>query len=154
MVCLITLAVLAIGLYWIHRSRREDRSEIRARGFSKPAKTAILCLALVFALIAHFIWGIRSPDPRYTMQNLGGLTPDQVIARLGPPPFPGDPRQGDREDPKQKPWTPELEGELGPLQFYYHDNGKTAVWIPPHNGHEYGIIFKNGHVAEVLVGSK
>jgi hypothetical protein len=34
----------------------------------------------------YFYWAAR-PDPRFTLANLQGLTPDQVIARLGPPEF-------------------------------------------------------------------
>ena len=42
--------------------------------------------ALVVMTIGYFIYGLN-PDPRITLANLNGLTPTQVVARLGTPEY-------------------------------------------------------------------
>ena len=81
------------------------------------------------------------PDSRFTMDKLGGLTPEQVIDRVEPD-FDG------RQD-NSDPWTPEREkeGKTGCLKFFYEDR---HTW----NGIEYDIEFEDNHVVLVTVGER
>jgi hypothetical protein len=111
-----------------------------------------LIIALFVAIVAAVFLGIAGltvwgwyPDSRINITELGGLTPIQVIARLGPPR--SDPRALSNS-PRYKSWTPEHEPELGPLVFYYHDS------FPHWRGYEYEITFKNNHVVQVRMAHK
>ena len=128
-------------------------------GFSKSGHTGNFCdsgFSPHCTKHAYLAWEFRSdPNPHISVVELGGLTPDQVIARLGPPgPFPfSDPRKPNPNDPKFPPWTPDQERERGPLVLEYDDyvlykNGHNNDWFPPHVGHSYGIVFEDGRVAE------
>ena len=98
-------------------------------------------LVVAALIICRVVWGAL-PDSRFTMDKLGGLTPEQVIDRVGPPDYDG---RNDTSDP----WTPELEkqGKTGRLKFFYEDR---RTW----NGIEYGIQFEDGHVVQVDWGAK
>jgi hypothetical protein len=73
-------------------------------------------------------WGVWiNWEPKYDLKNLSGLTPDQVVQRLGPPWF--DPRATDG-------WKSEQEN--GPLALGYRSGA-------------YGIVirFNNNKVVSV-----
>jgi hypothetical protein len=74
--------------------------------FNRNLLHALVLLVIVVLLAAYCSWGSH-PDPRMNMKHLGGLTPEQVIARLGPPRY--DPRKPNPNDPRYKPWTPDQE---------------------------------------------
>jgi hypothetical protein len=98
---------------------------------------------LLFAVAGYVVWWVwagAQPDPKFGIDNLRGLTPDQVIQRLGPPT--SDPRR-----PEFGGWTPSLEPKDGPLVFIYDENRGWAGW-----GH--GIVFDNGKVSKVVDGHK
>jgi hypothetical protein len=105
---------------------------------------AAVLLIVVAVLAAYCTWGSH-PDPMMNMKHLGGLTPDQVIARLGSPRW-GDPRKP-QPNSLDKPWTPDQEAVRGPLTFYYYSRYR---W----RGFSYEIIFENNHVVRVLIGHK
>jgi len=86
--------------------------------------------------IAYLIWGAL-PDFRFSYEKLNGLTPGQVIGRVGPPDY-------DERKDTWNPWTSEKEksGKCGPLRFYYEDRHS---W----RGIEYGIEFEDNHVVLV-----
>jgi len=99
---------------------------------------------LLSVLLIYLVWG-AFPNPRMNMQELGGLTPDQVVARLGSPHY--DPRK------LPHPWTPEREakGEDGPLTLCYGDSDFFPWrW----RGFGYAVVFENNQVVRVQVGSK
>jgi hypothetical protein len=87
------------------------------------------------------VWG-SYPDPHKSMKALGGLTPDQVIAQLGPP-WNHDDRKWHPINPGGKPWTPAQEAAWGPLVFIYHDA------LPRWKGYRYAVIFQNNRVSQV-----
>jgi hypothetical protein len=91
---------------------------------------APLLLLTVLAICTYR--GVRW-DPRFSAQNLNGLTPHQVVKRVGPPDV--DPRAD-----RQHAWTPADEAAGEPLKFFY-DRG----WA----GQEYMIVFKHDHVVSV-----
>ena len=96
-------------------------------------------LILLLAAGIYFYAGAR-PDPRFSLTTLQGMTPEQVISRLGPPRI-------DQRLPQWGGWNARSENELGPLKFYYYDR---YGW----KGYEYAIIFKDNHVADVRYGTK
>ena len=91
--------------------------------------------ALVFlaSFIAYIVWGAY-PDPQFRLSKLKGLTPEQVIARLGPPTV------------KSHTAPPDTANESR-LMFDYTDKYRLR-------GFEYSVIFgRNNRVEWVLVGS-
>jgi hypothetical protein len=106
----------------------------------------VLCGLVCAVLLAPTLWGIARfwsgarPDPRFNIENVRGLTPDQVIARFGPPRV--DPRR-----PEEGGWTPTSEPTSGPLVFNYVDHGSWMGW-------EHSIFFEDGKVSRVQHGSK
>jgi hypothetical protein len=100
----------------------------------------IVMLVVAALIICRVVWGAL-PDSRFTMDKLGGLTPEQVIDRVGPPDYDG---RNDTSDP----WTPEKEkeGKCGPLILTYKDRHS---W----RGIEYGIEFEDNHVVLVQSGA-
>jgi hypothetical protein len=89
----------------------------------------------IILLIAYGIWG-AFPDPRFRLSKLRGLTPAQVVARLGPP-----------TDERHVPPPGSSENES--LLIYDYASGYRL------GGFSYGVIFgKDGRVRYVLVGSK
>ena len=96
-------------------------------------------IVAVIALVAVYIYWGAIPDPRMNLASLKGMTPQQVISRLGPP-------RVDQRLPKFGGWTPAQQQTVGPLAFYYYDNR----W----RGFEYAIIFNNNQVSDVKIGTK
>lgn len=89
----------------------------------------ILCVLLLLLGLGGyraFAW-----NPKYDLQRVQGLTPDEVIARLGQPDF----------DPRKQGWN---EKEWGPLQFDYNE----------FFGKGYLLTFENNHVVRVNRGRK
>jgi len=121
-------------------------------------KTAYIWIAVPILMILtceglwkYLLWGADTPDPVVSMDAIGGLTPEQVISRLGPPD--SDPRNPVRgAPPGYKPWTSEAED--GPLQLLYNDGDFPDSFFHPHFGHDYSIIFENGRVSQVVCGRK
>lgn len=118
----------------------------------KIVRNTILVLIVALAL-AYIVWGAY-PDPRMNMAELGGLTPDEVIARVGPPRI--DPRKTPlykNPDGHLETWNADLaaKGAYGPLTFIYNDSGSFLCrW----QGYEYALVFKNNRVARVVVATK
>ena len=56
-------------------------------------KSICAVASIVGIVLGYVLWG-AAPNPDITLDRLGGLSPDQVIARLGRPSY--DPRQPDR----------------------------------------------------------
>jgi len=106
-------------------------------------------VATFFGLIAvYVVWG-AFPDPRITFGSLGGLTPDQVVAKIGPPHW-------DRRKPNawgNPGWSAagEARGEDGPLAFEYNGHFNNGFFPYRWFGWTYGVVFRNGRVAEVRV---
>ena len=98
--------------------------------------TTIIALVVLAPPALYWSW---LPDSRITIEKLRGLTPDQVVARLGSPRH--DPRK-----PQLDGWTPAQEPQLGPLMFGYYDYSLA--------GREYLIIFEDNKVVEVRTGTK
>jgi hypothetical protein len=110
-------------------------------------------LVLLFVLL--LIMCLNSlPDSRIAVEKLRGLTPEQVIDRLGVPDI--DPRQ-----PKWGSWKPTIEndradspdGSLAPpgpgrrdLIFYYYPRFSLVR-------REYAIIFEHNRVVDVKMGT-
>jgi hypothetical protein len=140
---------------WLDRQiacgeRRDSREEIGygvpgtlarrgSRGMPKrnaPTSWRICGIAATFLLgcsLAIWIYrGIRW-DPRFSTQNLRGLTPEQVVDHLGPPDV--DPRKYN-----SNPWKPADEVAGEPLKFFYERG-----WL----GQEYMVVFKQDHVDSV-----
>lgn len=98
----------------------------------------MIALVAMILLGIYAIWGAM-PDRRFTLANLRGLTPNQVVSRLGAPDV--DPRL-----PKWGGWTPQNKyGEL--LVFSYVDKWRWRFFT-------YGVEFKNNQVVAVYVGEK
>lgn len=106
-----------------------------------PRAMAYLAAAVIFIAITFGAWAYRgiNGDPRMRIGNLRGLTPAEVVARLGPPDY--DPRR------LTPPWTPADEQKGHPLKLYYHDRWS---WL----GHECGIVFKQGRVVQITAGTR
>ena len=121
-----------------------DQSQSRAK-WRRRVAARVGFAALLLLSISCFIWG-KYPDPRFQTSKLIGLTPEEVIQRLGPPRV--DPRIAKPKPywPREAPWSPDNEAVQGPLRFYYYDHR----WM----GFEYGIIFEHNRVSKVMVGSK
>ena len=103
----------------------------------KPLKrAAAVALLLLFAVWAYR--GIRG-DSRFNADKLIGLTPEQAIARLGPPDY--DPRT------LTPGWTPADEASGDPLKIFYDDRWS---WL----GNEYMIVFQGGRVVDVKTARK
>lgn len=96
-------------------------------------------IGVLLVLLGIYIYWGSKPDPRFTLVNLQGLTPDEVIARLGPPDV--DPRL-----PKWGSWTPQ--NKYGELLIFTYRSGWD--W----RGFNYGVVFENNHVVKVSVGAK
>src|SRR5689334_1441194 len=103
----------------------------------RPRRILIFVVLTVFAVWVYR--GVRG-DARMSVKKLKGLTPEQVIARVGPPEY--DPRL-----PTYGSWTPADEASGDPLKFYYHDPWSLL-------GHEYAIVFRGGRVVDVKTGTK
>jgi hypothetical protein len=81
----------------------------------------------------YFFWG-AIPNPQFTLSNLKGLTPAQVIGLLGPP---TDKRYS----------APPNTSDQSALTYDYEDPYRWS-------GFSYSVIFgKNNRVRWVLVGS-
>lgn len=105
-----------------------------------PAKANLakrwLVIILLVLLAIYIAWG-ANPDPRFALDKLQGLTPDEVIAQLGPPLE--DPRL-----PKFGGWTP----QTGiPLILSYRGGLEWQDFY-------YGIVFDKNHVTKVNVATK
>ncbi len=124
----IVIAILLMTwiCYLIRRGRR--RGELRRLGYWRRwAATLIVILSLVY-----FYWG-AFPNPQFTLSNLGGLTPHQVISRVG---------------------TPDMRFETTPPDKNY--SALTFDYDDPYRwcGFSYGVIFgRDNRVQWVLVGS-
>jgi|GEM_PF-5692809 len=101
----------------------------------------ISIVVFIVVLLLYSAWRVL-PDSRFRMNTLGGLTPDQVIEKLGKPDY-------DSRYDKSNPWSMEREknGENVRLQFFYEDQER---WV----GYEYGVEFRDNHVITVRVGVK
>jgi hypothetical protein len=97
---------------------------------------------VLFSGVGIYIgWG-ATPDARFSKNGLLGLTPDDVVARLGSPDF------DDRvPPPKGIGWTAAKEPAWGPMTMRYLDRRRWRAF-------EYSVLFENGHVADVKVGAK
>jgi hypothetical protein len=83
---------------------------------------------VLLVLIAWGIWCVFGWDPKFSDQSLIGLSPDEAIARLGPPSY--DPRV-------ESDW--ESDKSFRPLALgYYGPAGQTYV-----------LEFKNDKLASV-----
>ncbi len=90
---------------------------------------------VIIALIIYGIWGAY-PNPEFKLSELRGLTPSQVIARLGQP-----------MDKRQSP-PPGSSSGRSLLTFDYASKYRWG-------GFDYSVMFgRNGRVKYVLVGSK
>jgi len=117
-----------------------------APSWARRKRTENVMQAVIVAAFALWTaWGAR-PDPSINMKKLAGMTPDQVIACLGPPQ--SDPRKPLHGFPPE--WTPELEakGPCTPLTFTYYDS------FPYWQGYWHAIIFKNYRVVGITTGAK
>jgi hypothetical protein len=89
------------------------------------------------------------PDQQMSLEKLHGLTPEEVISKLGTPRY--DPRVPDPRYPQVHTWSPERESTAGPLQLEYNDQRFLLCrW----RGFGYMIGFENNHVSNVDVGAK
>ena len=112
---------------WIWRGARPGE----LRKFAYWARWA--AVPVVVLAVWYFFWG-AVPNPQFTLSNLKGLTPSQVIARLGSP---TDRRYS----------APPNTVDQSALTFDYEDPYRWS-------GFSYSVIFgKNNRVKWVLVGS-
>ena len=88
--------------------------------------------------LGWWIWSEGRPDPQFNIENVKGLTPEQVIQRFGPPI--ADPRRSENGG-----WSPAHEAEYGPLIFSYDEKRGTM-------GYAHALVFRSGKVAEVRDG--
>jgi hypothetical protein len=100
--------------------------------------SAVGGIVLAALLIWYLVRGAY-PDLRFNLNDLRGLTPEQVISRFGPPEI------DDRKGPN--PWTPAREHEWGPLVFIYEGRHTWLDW-------GYGIVFEDNHVVKVTAAHK
>jgi len=98
------------------------------------ARTRVGALLLFVFVTVFALWAYRGLrwDPRFTLEKLGGLTPDQVISAVGRP----------TEDERTLGWKPSDESARQYLHFFYDDRWG---W----EGQEYAVIFKGNRVVEV-----
>lgn len=124
---LAVIAILLIAWCW-HLVRVGRRGKLRRGDYRRRwAGTFTVVLA-----IAYFYWGLF-PSPQFTLANLKGLTPQQVISRVG--------------TPAMKFQTTPPDTDCSAMAFDYHDPWR---WC----GFSYGVIFgRNNRVQWVLVGS-
>jgi len=123
------IAILLIAWLW-HLIRVGRRGKLRRSDYWRRwAGTAIAVLA-----IAYFYWG-AFPNPQFTLANLKGLSPAQVIARLGPP------------TDKRHAAPPDDTTNESLVVFDYEGRYRWG-------GFSYGVMFgKNNRVKYVFVGS-
>ncbi len=100
-----------------------------------------IVIVVVFCLCvaAYIIWG-TFPNSSFSADALRDLSPEQVIAQVGPPDSP--PAQYLKLN-----WTEEDELEKGPLVLTWEDR---YSW----RGFGYSVVFRRGKVAQVLIGHK
>jgi len=110
----------------------------------KPLRDLIV-VAMIALFVGYVVWG-SYPDPRMTMKELGGLTSEQVIARLGPPGW--DSRVANAQDLHNPLRIPAGESKSHQFSFTYFD--RPPRW----RGYQYSIIFRNNRVAEIKKGAK
>lgn len=127
--------MIRIGFFGGDRADSHERYSVRYHEILLV--WTILAFIILFAL--YIGWG-ASPDPRFSLAHLNGMTPEQVIAQLGPPRI-------DLRLPKFEGWTPAMQESVGPLKFYYYDEYR---W----RGFEYCIIFHDNHVSDARFGTK
>ena len=124
------LAVAALGWLWFLIARGRNSRAPRELGYW------LHWGALVFLafFIAYIVWGVY-PDPRFRLSKLRGLTPEQVIARLGPP------------TDKRHAAPPDDTTNESLVVFDYEGRYRWG-------GFSYGVMFgKNNRVKYVFVGS-
>jgi hypothetical protein len=102
----------------------------------KRAVIIFVCLAIT-AQAVEFGLQVRL-DRRLSIQNLKGLSPNQVVTLLGNPKTMGPATESGGA------WTPGDEKASGPLTYYYYG----------YFGEEYAVKFEQNQVAMVAKGSK
>jgi hypothetical protein len=89
--------------------------------------SAVFAVAIALYLTSCLWWGVWTKwEPKYDLKNLVGLTPAQVVGRLGPPDF----------DSRGNGWKSEAED--GPLSLAYKSG---TYWV--------AIRFSHGKVVRV-----
>jgi hypothetical protein len=121
--CIVSGILVFVGL-WLIFGRHPKRWRKQYRLLGRPVTPLLLLLLLGLILVVQtgalmFIW------PSYSERNLLGLTPDEVINRLGKPSM----------DPRRLGWR---EDRDGPLFLNYGWNWTTT-----------SIKFENGHAVQV-----
>src|ERR1700678_1451579 len=105
------LAILVRNGLILSEPRRIMAENASDQASKKKPRVGRWIIGILLVLIGIYIYWGSKPDPRFTLAKLQGLTPDQVITRLGPPDM--DPRL-----PKWGGWTPQNSGGT-PLILYY-----------------------------------
>jgi hypothetical protein len=103
---------------------------------------------ILIAIVVAFIIMVQvqhQPDPRINMKSLGGLTPNQVLARLGPPTS-----QLQTPWPTANPLNPEDHSspQIDSTLFFYSGSFPHANW------YRFAVIFQGGHVVQVTCHRK
>ncbi len=127
-IVIVSAVVLAPWItLWIWRGTRPGE----LRGFAYWVRWP--AVPVVVLAVWYFFWG-AIPNPQFTLSNLKGLTPAQVIARLGSP---TDKRYS----------APPSTADQSALTYDYEDPYRWS-------GFSYSVIFgKNNRVQWVLIGS-
>ena len=112
-----------------------------------PSPSVVIVLILFSALVAYIFWGVSRPNPRVTIQELRGLTPDQVISRLGPPR--SDSRKRDPRNPTPSTSVAQPVLRDGTFDIEYDDAELGSTFLNPHLGHFYNIRFELGRVVKI-----
>jgi hypothetical protein len=99
-----------------------------------------LLISIIAIMVTYIVvWNVLCSrwQARFSIDNLRGLTPDEVISRLGPPDL--DPRLPEFGGP----WKAGDDQKRGALFFDYSAYG----WV-------YSIVFKNNHAYMIASGRK
>jgi hypothetical protein len=120
----VAFALGIIALYLIFGRRAKLwRAGSALRGFLSIAAFFFLAWSANFVLGG----GIMLLLPEYSEGSLVGLTPDQVIERLGPP-WGGDPRKHGWEESRDGPLLFEYEWNWTSTTIQFRENQVEHVW--------------------------
>lgn len=101
--------------------------------YPRPPQTPIhprwrtVARVAIASVVVYLLWG-AFPDRSFEISKLRGLTPDQVIARLGEP-------------------TSRSRGEGDGKLFFGYQDWRWREF-------RYGVVFRHGHVVKVTVNGK